>query len=179
MGDNIKMHLEEIGYMGVWWINSPQDTNEWWGFCEHDTEPLGSIKCRECLPGNVNFATMALRHLICYVTWPTWLRPRISPSWEASSRPATQQIALLLYKHNTQMVPILSHMCSINNLPRYNVMYTLILSFHLLSGLSNDPSPSCFITTSIYTFLMIRMHATNPTQIQCPWYNHILKAVIK
>jgi len=37
-------------------------------------------------------------------------------------------------------------------------MYILILYFHLLSGLSNDLSPSVLITRSIYTFLIIRMH---------------------
>ena len=158
-------------------VNSPQDTNEWWGFCEHGTEPSGSIKCREFLLRNVNFSAMALRHSVCYTIRPTWLHPRTNPPWEASSRPAIQQIPLSFYNHNPQLVPILSHMCPVNNLLRYNVMYTLILSFHLLSGLTNDLSPSGFITSSVYTFLTIRMHATNPTQIHRPRYKHILKAV--
>jgi hypothetical protein len=128
------MHLDETGCMGVWWINSPRDMNEWWGCCEHGNEHLGSKKCREFLPGNVNFSVMALRHSISYVIRPTWLRSRISPSWEASSRPATQQIPLLLYNHNPLLVPILSHLCPIYKLPRYNVYFNITLPSTLRSS---------------------------------------------
>ena len=178
MGD-IKVHLERTGCMGVGWINSPQDMNEWWGCCEHGNEHLASIKCSEFLSGNVTFSEMTLRHSVSCIVWQNWLLLRISPSLEATGCPATQKIPHILYNHNPLLIPILSDTNPIHNLPRYNVMYILILSFYLLSGLPNDLSPSGFITRSIHTFLMFRMHATNPTIIHCKWYkNHVLKNVI-
>jgi hypothetical protein len=142
MEDNIKMHLEEVGCMGLWRINSPQDMNEWFGCCENGNEALGSIKCREFLAGNVNFSATAPCHSISYIIWQTWLRPRSCPSWEASSRPVIQLIPLLWYNHSPLLVPILSHICPIYKLPFYTVMYILILSTHILSGLSN--ATTCF-----------------------------------
>jgi hypothetical protein len=45
--DNIKIHLREIGWDGVDWIDVAQDRNQW--SAGHCTEPLGSINCWEVL----------------------------------------------------------------------------------------------------------------------------------
>jgi hypothetical protein len=42
---NIKMHLREIGWDGMDWINLAEDRDQWEGSCEHGNEPSGSIKC--------------------------------------------------------------------------------------------------------------------------------------
>jgi hypothetical protein len=47
--DNIKMDLREMGYEGVDWIHLAQDRDQWWGSCEHDNEPSGSILSEQFL----------------------------------------------------------------------------------------------------------------------------------
>jgi hypothetical protein len=41
--DNIKMHLREIGWGGMDWIDLVQDRDVE-GSCEHGIEPSGSVK---------------------------------------------------------------------------------------------------------------------------------------
>jgi len=43
--DNIKMDFKEVGYDDVDWSHLVQDRDQ----CEHDNEPLVSIKSREFL----------------------------------------------------------------------------------------------------------------------------------
>jgi hypothetical protein len=45
--DNFKMDLTEIGSGGMDWIDLAQDRDQ--GFCEHDNESSGFIKCWEIL----------------------------------------------------------------------------------------------------------------------------------
>jgi hypothetical protein len=47
--DNIKVDLREIGWDGMDSIDLAQDRDQWRAFCEHDNEPLGSIKHWEIL----------------------------------------------------------------------------------------------------------------------------------
>jgi hypothetical protein len=48
--DNIKMHLRDIGWGGMDWIDLAQDTDQGReGSCGYGNEPSGSIKCREIL----------------------------------------------------------------------------------------------------------------------------------
>jgi len=49
IGDNTETDVEEIGWGGVNWIHLAQERGLVAGSCEHDNEPLGSIKGREFL----------------------------------------------------------------------------------------------------------------------------------
>jgi hypothetical protein len=43
--DNIKIHLREIGWVGIDWLDLAQDRDQWRAL----DEPSGSIKCWEVL----------------------------------------------------------------------------------------------------------------------------------
>jgi hypothetical protein len=47
--DNIKMHLKEIGWESVDWIQQAQDMDEWQALGEHGNKPSGSIQTGEFL----------------------------------------------------------------------------------------------------------------------------------
>ena len=47
--DNIKMKLQEVGCVGMEWINLAQNQGQVAGSCKFCNEPSGSIKCREFL----------------------------------------------------------------------------------------------------------------------------------
>jgi hypothetical protein len=48
--DNIKIDLREMEWDSMDWNDLAQDRDQWReGFCEHDDEPSGSLKCWEVL----------------------------------------------------------------------------------------------------------------------------------
>jgi hypothetical protein len=46
---DIKMHLQEVGWGSMDWINLAQDRNRWQGSCECADKPSVSLKCVEFL----------------------------------------------------------------------------------------------------------------------------------
>jgi len=84
-----------------------------------------------------------------------------SPSWEANSRAATQEIPLLLWNpkvhyrvhRSLPLVPILSQMNPIHTFSPYFIHF-IMLSSHLRPRLPSDLFPSRFPTKILYSFFI-------------------------
>jgi hypothetical protein len=97
----------------------------------------------------------------------------LSPLWEATSRPATQEFPNILWNpkvyyrvhRSPPLVPILSQISPFHITPSYSLRSILVLSFHLRLRLLSGLFPSGFTARTPYTFLFSPMRVTYPSYL--------------
>jgi len=109
--------------------------------------------------------------VICFTELELTTSVEQSPSWEANSHSASQEIFFLLWNPEVHyrvhksppLVPVLSKMNPVHNFLSYFSKINLIFTLHLCLGLPTGLFPSGFPTKVLYAFLIFPKRATSPS----------------